>query len=60
MADDSSLHKSGKKYTEIKGDLKMDFMILHKWFDENNTALNPGKSHYININLTVMMALPTN
>ena len=38
----------------------MDFMILHKWFDENNTALNPGKSHYININLTVMMALPTN
>ena len=45
---------------KIQGDLKMDFMILHKWFDENNMVLNSGKSHYININLTVIMALFTN
>ena len=32
---------------KIKNDLEMDFMILHKWFHENNMVLNPGKCHYI-------------
>ena len=32
---------------KIKNDLKMDFMILQKWFDENHMVLNPGKCHYI-------------
>ena len=32
---------------KIKNDLKMDFMILHKWFYENYMILNPGKCHYI-------------
>ena len=31
----------------IKNDLEMDFMILHKWFRENQMVLNPGKCHYI-------------
>ena len=32
---------------KIKNDLEMDFMILHKWFHENQIVLNPGKCHYI-------------
>ena len=32
---------------KIKNNLKMDFMILHKWFHENHMVLNPGKCHYI-------------
>ena len=43
-ADDNTLYKSGKKLQEIKNDLEMDFMILHKWF---HMVLNPDKCHYI-------------
>ena len=32
---------------KIKNDLEMDFMILLKWFHENDMVLNPGKCHYI-------------
>ena len=32
---------------KIKNDLEMDFMILHKWFNENHMVLNPDKCHYI-------------
>ena len=32
---------------KTKNDLEMDFMILHKWFHENQIVLNPGKCHYI-------------
>ena len=46
-ADDNTLYKSGKNMRKIKNDLKMDFMILHKWFHENHMVLNPGKCHYI-------------
>ena len=28
-------------------DLKMDLIILYKWFHENHMVLNPGKCHYI-------------
>ena len=32
---------------KIKNDLAMDFMMLHKWFNESHMILNPGKSYYI-------------
>ena len=28
---------------KIKNHLEMDFMILHKWFHENDMVQNPGK-----------------
>ena len=31
---------------ETKNDLKIDLMMLHKWFHENGMVLNPGKCHY--------------
>ena len=46
-ADDNILYKSGKNIREIKNDLEMDIMILHKWFHENHIVLNPGKYRYI-------------
>ena len=46
-ADDNTVNKSGKNMRKIKNDLKMDFMILYKWFHENHMLLNPGKCHYI-------------
>ena len=30
---------------KIKSDLEMDFIVLHKWFHENQ-MVNPGKCHY--------------
>ena len=36
-----------KIYRKFKNDLKMDFMILRKWFHENHMVLNPSKCHYI-------------
>ena len=41
---------------KIKNDLEMDFMILHKWFQENHMVLDPGKCHCIVIG---MMTIPT-
>ena len=32
---------------KVKSNLEMDFMILHKWFHENQMVLNPSKCHYI-------------
>ena len=43
-ADDNILYKSGKNDWN---DLEMDFMILHKWFHENQMVPNPDKCHYI-------------
>ena len=31
----------------IKSDLEMDLMILHKWIHENHMVLNPCKCHNI-------------
>ena len=42
-ADDNTLYKSGKNMQKIKNDLKIDFMILHKWFHENHMVQNLGK-----------------
>ena len=41
------LYKSGKNVGKIKNDLEMDFMILRKWFHENQMVLNSGKCYYI-------------
>ena len=46
-ADDNTLYKLGKYMKKIKNDLEMDFMILQKWFHENQMVLKPGKCHYI-------------
>ena len=32
---------------KTKSDLEMNFMILHKWFHEDDMVLYPGKCHYI-------------
>ena len=32
---------------KIKNHLVMDFMILHKWFHENDMVQNPGKCYHI-------------
>ena len=32
---------------KIKNDLEIDFIILYKWFHENQMVLNSGKCHYI-------------
>ena len=42
-AGDSTLYKSGNNMQKIKNDVEMDFMFLHKWFDENLIVLNLGK-----------------
>ena len=55
-ADDNIPHKSGNHMQKIKNDLEMDFMILHKWFQENHMVLDPGKCHCIVIG---MMTIPT-
>ena len=47
--DDNTLYKSVKNKQQIKNDLEMHFMILHKWFNENHMVLKPGKCHYIAI-----------
>ena len=31
----------------VSNDMEMDFMILHKWFQENQMVLNCGKCHCI-------------
>ena len=38
----TTIYKSGKNKLKIKNDMKMDFIILHKWFHENYMVLNPG------------------
>ena len=34
-ADGSTLHVTGKNLNQIRKNLEIDFMILHKWFFEN-------------------------
>ena len=46
-ANDNTPYKSGKNMQEIKNDLEINFMILHKWFHENHVVLNPVKCHYV-------------
>ena len=31
----------------VEGSLKINFLIIQKWFYENHMVLNPGKCHYL-------------
>ena len=31
----------------VKENLKINFLIMQKWFYENHMVLNPGKCHYL-------------
>ena len=31
----------------VKENLKINFLIMQKWFYENHMVLNPGKYHYL-------------
>ena len=46
-ADDNKVYSIGKNLTTIKENLKINFVIMQKWFYENHTVLNPGKCHYL-------------
>ena len=46
-ADDNTLYSTGKNLNPIRGNLEMEFMILHQWFHENHVTLNPGKRNYM-------------
>ena len=45
--DGNTLHSTGKDLNRIRGNLEMDFTILHQWFYENRMTLNLGKCHYM-------------
>ena len=41
------IHFTGKSLNMVKENLKINFLIMQKWFYENHMALNPGKCHYL-------------
>ena len=47
IADDSTLHFTGKDLNRIRRNLEIDFVILHQCFYENHMTLNLGKCHYM-------------
>ena len=46
-ADDNILYSIGKSLNMVKENLKINFIIMQKWFYENHVVLNPGKCHYL-------------
>ena len=44
-------------FTEVKTMLKKNFELLQAWFCETNMVLNPGKCHYLIINIDMSMNL---
>ena len=46
-ADDNTLYFTGKELNRIRRNLKIDFIILHRWFHGDHMALNPGRCHYM-------------
>ena len=46
-SDDNAFYASGKNLNQIRKNLEMDFIILHKRFHENRIVLNPEKYHYV-------------
>ena len=46
-ADDNTLYSIGKSLNMVKENLKINFLIMQKWFYENHMVLNPGKCHYL-------------
>ena len=41
-------------FTEVKTMLKKNFELLQAWFCETNMVLNPGKCHYLIINIDIV------
>ena len=46
-ADDNTLYSIGKSLNMVKENLKINFLIMQKWFHENHMVLNLGKCHYL-------------
>ena len=46
-ADDNTLYSIGKCLNMVKQNLKINFLIMQKWFYENHMVLKPGKCHYL-------------
>ena len=46
-ADDNTIYSIGKSLNMVKENLKVNFLIMQKWFYEKKTVLNPGKCHYL-------------
>ena len=46
-ADDNTLYSIGKNLNMVKGNLKINFLNMQKWFYENHMVLNSGKLHYL-------------
>ena len=44
-ADDNTLYSIGKSLNMVKENLKINFLIMQKWFYENHMVLYPGKCH---------------
>ena len=47
QADDNTLYCIGKSLNMVKKNLKVNFLIIQKWFYKNHMVLNPGKCHYL-------------
>ena len=43
----NTLYSIGKSLNMVKENLKVNFLIMQKWFYENHMVLNPGKCHYL-------------
>ena len=46
-ADDNTLSSIEKSLNMVKENLKINFLIMQKWFYENHMVLNPVKCHYL-------------
>ena len=46
-ADDNTIYYIGKSLNMVKETLKINFLIMQKWFYEKHIVLNPGKCHYL-------------
>ena len=46
-SDDNTLYSIGKNLNMVKEILKINFLIMQKWFYQNHMVLNPGKCHYL-------------
>ena len=44
---DNALYSIGKSLKMVKENLKINFLIMQKWFHENHMVLNPGKYRYL-------------
>ena len=42
-----TLYSIGKNLNIVKENLKINFLIMQRWFYKNHMVLNPGKCHYL-------------